>query len=65
MSISGADDTPDADHDVLSVAGESVRPVVGDLMKRRFEFRPPGQIRWHTFFSKQVRPQLFTLLPKL
>ena len=42
------------DQDVVSASAESVRPIVGDLQQRRFEFRPPGQIRWHTFFKKQV-----------
>ncbi len=50
-----------SDQDVVTASAECVRPVVGDLQTRRFEFRPPGQLRWHTFFSQQVR--LLTVLP--
>ena len=50
-----------SDQDVVTASAECVRPVVGDLQTRRFEFRPPGQLRWHTYFSQQVR--LLTVLP--
>ncbi|CAL8461939.1 g1470 [Coccomyxa elongata] len=51
MSI--RDNEGGVDQDVVSASAESVRPIVGDLQQRRFEFRPPGQIRWHTYFSNK------------
>lgn len=47
-------DNQGSDQDVVTASAESVRPIVGDIQKRRFEFRPPGQLQWHTFFSQQV-----------
>lgn len=49
--------------DVICAEAETVRPLVGDLQKRRFQFRPPGQIRWHTFFRKQVRQNRYEGYP--
>ncbi|KAK9909088.1 hypothetical protein WJX75_006990 [Coccomyxa subellipsoidea] len=46
-------DNQESDQDVVTASAESVRPIVGDIQKRRFEFRPPGQLQWHTFFSQQ------------
>jgi hypothetical protein len=50
VSGGGASDDPD----VICAAADTVRPVVGDLQRRQFQFRPPGQIRWHTYFKNQV-----------
>lgn len=49
--------------DVISVAGESVRPRVGDLQGRAFQFNPPSLIRWYTYRRGKVNltPSLIPL----
>lgn len=50
--------TPSASHtgtDTVSTAGESIRPRVGDVQGRAFEFNPPAMIRWYTCFKDQVQ----------
>ena len=58
--------TPSASHtgtDTVSTAGESIRPRVGDVQGRAFEFNPPAMIRWYTCYKDQVRifPSLGTI----
>ena len=40
--------------DTVSTAGESIRPRVGDVQARAFEFNPPAMIRWYTCYKDQV-----------
>lgn len=40
--------------DVICVAGESIRPRLGDLQGRAFQFDPPSLIRWYTYQRDQV-----------
>ena len=40
--------------DTVSTAGESIRPRVGDVQARAFEFNPPAMIRWYTLTKDQV-----------
>ena len=50
--------TPALSHtgtDTVSTAGESIRPRVGDVQARAFEFNPPAMIRWYTCYKDQVR----------
>ena len=50
--------TPSLSHtgtDTVSTAGESIRPRVGDVQARAFEFNPPAMIRWYTCYKDQVR----------
>ena len=50
--------TPTLSHtgtDTVSTAGESIRPRVGDVQARAFEFNPPAMIRWYTCYKDQVR----------
>lgn len=49
-----SDSTTGSGQDVISVAGESVRPRVGDLQGRAFQFNPPTLIRWYTYLRDKV-----------
>lgn len=40
--------------DTVSTAGESIRPRIGDIQGRAFEFNPPSMIRWYTLNKDQV-----------
>ena len=40
--------------DTVSTAGESIRPRIGDIQDRAFEFNPPSMIRWYTVNKDQV-----------
>ncbi|KAK9908684.1 hypothetical protein WJX75_001402 [Coccomyxa subellipsoidea] len=48
MDIRRAKDSSSG-QDVISVAGESIRPRMGDLQGRAFQFNPPSLIRWYTY----------------
>ena len=53
MDIRRAKDSSSG-QDVISVAGESIRPRMGDLQGRAFQFNPPSLIRWYTYQREKV-----------
>ncbi len=55
MEVRHTEDSPTgSSKDVISVSGESVRPRIGDLQGRAFQFNPPSLIRWYTYLRDKV-----------